>query len=249
VVIAGMKEGDGIALVVHAGKVQVWHKSGTEEWALVYEVANSAYTKGYAALECQESANGGFTDFAVGTIGSSVTYVPDDAVFWAGSSYVCVLESAGDEPPNATYWEPLAEEGATGATGPAGATGPTGGTGAKGGTGAEGPAGVTGAEGPTGGTGGTGAKGSTGPEGKTGPTGATGPAGKEGPTGPSGASGAPGATGSAGQSFNFRGAWSILTTYATDDVVLGEDDNDYISLVNGNLANKPESSPTQWSLF
>jgi len=49
-----------------------------------------------------------------------------------GNSYVCIESSAGDEPPNATYWTlfslggPTGPTGSTGPTGPLGETGPTG---------------------------------------------------------------------------------------------------------------------------
>jgi hypothetical protein len=53
-------------------------------------------------------------------------YAAADAVSSAGSSYVCILghtSGAGNAPPNATYWNLMAAQGATGSTG---ATGPQG---------------------------------------------------------------------------------------------------------------------------
>ena len=94
--------------------------------------------------------------------------------------------------------------GATGATGPVGATGATGvqgDVGATGATGAQGNVGATGATGPvgaTGATGLTGATGSTGPQGDVGATGATGDVGPIGATGEVGPIGATGATGPIG---------------------------------------------------
>lgn len=127
------------------------------------------------------------------------------------------------------------ETGPTGPTGPIGATGPQGSTGASGATGATGPVGATG---PTG----VGTTGATGPSGTTGPVGAT------GATGPSGATGS---TGSPGQSFTWRGTWSILTTYALDDVVEASDNNTYISLQNSNIAHDPTTDLTHiwWDVF
>jgi hypothetical protein len=63
--IAGMKEGDGIALDVKAGVVSAWHKSGAGEWELVCEVADSTYTEGHAVLAIYLSSNGAYTDFSV----------------------------------------------------------------------------------------------------------------------------------------------------------------------------------------
>jgi hypothetical protein len=63
-VVAGMEEGDGIALWVNAGIVSVWHKSGAGAWTELFNVADSTYTKGYAGVEAFESNNGAFTDFS-----------------------------------------------------------------------------------------------------------------------------------------------------------------------------------------
>ena len=46
-----------------------------------------------------------------GTYVAETTYAVDDAVFYNGSSYVCILESTGNLPTNGTYWELLAEKG------------------------------------------------------------------------------------------------------------------------------------------
>jgi hypothetical protein len=46
-----------------------------------------------------------------GTYSPSTTYQPLDAVFYNGSSYVCILESTGNAPTNITYWETLAQAG------------------------------------------------------------------------------------------------------------------------------------------
>lgn len=52
---------------------------------------------------------------------SNVTaYVVNDAVTRAGASWRCILAHTAHEPPNVTYWEPVAEKGAVGAEGPAG---------------------------------------------------------------------------------------------------------------------------------
>ncbi|HEY5143970.1 MAG TPA: hypothetical protein VII98_10755 [Solirubrobacteraceae bacterium] len=88
-----------------------------------------------------------------------------------------------------------------GQTGPQGATGATGQTGAKG---DPGPVGPTGTKGARGGLGDPGVQGDTGP---AGPTGATGQTGAKGDTGP------------AGTGFIWRGDWSPLAVYVTNDVV------------------------------
>jgi len=97
-----------------------------------------------------------------GAYNPATAYVPNDAVYYNGSSYVCILASTGNLPTNVTYWNTLAIAGEDGAPGATGATGP------------EGPAGPTGATGPAGPTG------ATGPQGPAGPTGATGPQGPAG---------------------------------------------------------------------
>lgn len=77
---------------------------------------------------------------------SAVTaYVANDAVSLSGSSYICILGNTNQTPPNATYWNLLAQ---------VGSTGPTGATGATGGVGATGPTGATGSAGAQGGYGG-----------------------------------------------------------------------------------------------
>ena len=46
---------------------------------------------------------------------SGVTaYVVNDAVFYEGSSYICILGSTGNLPTNATYWDLMAQQGAAG---------------------------------------------------------------------------------------------------------------------------------------
>jgi hypothetical protein len=72
---------------------------------------------------------------------------PQLVVAWQGSSYIAIQAGANQQPDQSpTYWQLVAEMGATGATGPQGADGATGPTGAVGPTGA----GADGATGPTG---------------------------------------------------------------------------------------------------
>lgn len=81
---------------------------------------------------------------------SGTTYYPNDIVTYNGSAYVCILQSTGNLPTNATYFSILAAKGDTGATG---ATGPQGAAGPQGPQGIQGPQGATGATGATGNTG------------------------------------------------------------------------------------------------
>lgn len=79
----------------------------------------------------------------LGAWSSSTTYHANDAVDDNGSSYICIATNTNQEPPNGTYWNELAQMGATGSPGGVGATGATG-------VGASGSAGATGASGATG---------------------------------------------------------------------------------------------------
>jgi hypothetical protein len=57
----------------------------------------------------------------------ATNYVISDVVVATdNNTYVCILASIGNEPPNATYWALFANGGATGDTGPMGDTGATG---------------------------------------------------------------------------------------------------------------------------
>jgi len=49
-----------------------------------------------------------------GTYAGGTAYVVDDAVSYNGSSYICKLASTGNLPTNTTYWDVLAEKGASG---------------------------------------------------------------------------------------------------------------------------------------
>ena len=49
-----------------------------------------------------------------GTYSALTSYVVNDAVFYEGSSYICILASTGNLPTNETYWNLMAQEGAAG---------------------------------------------------------------------------------------------------------------------------------------
>ena len=49
-----------------------------------------------------------------GTYSSGTAYVVNDAVFYEGSSYICILNSTGNLPTNTTYWNLMAQKGAAG---------------------------------------------------------------------------------------------------------------------------------------
>jgi hypothetical protein len=117
-------------------------------------------------------------------------YEVDDAVLFAGSSYIAVRANSASPPPSAD-WNLVASVGATGAQGakgdpgPQGLQGPVGDPGPQGAVGPQGPPGLTG---PQGIQGPVGPKGDPGPQGPAGPTGPQGLTGPQGPAGPAGTS-------------------------------------------------------------
>jgi len=58
-----------------------------------------------------------------GAYAGGTAYVPNEITEEAGVVYMCILNSTGNTPPNATYWELFADKGDTGATGDTGAAG------------------------------------------------------------------------------------------------------------------------------
>src|SRR5207244_3714516 len=75
----------------------------------------------------------------------------NDAVAYNGTSYISIQAGANHQPDtSSSFWNLLADKGATGATGTTGATGATGATGPQGPQGPQGPAGATGTTGATG---------------------------------------------------------------------------------------------------
>jgi len=50
----------------------------------------------------------------LGAWSGATAYVVNDAVSVSGSSYICILANTNQTPPNATYWEVLAQQGAAG---------------------------------------------------------------------------------------------------------------------------------------
>ena len=50
----------------------------------------------------------------LGAYAGGTSYIVDDAVSYNGSSYICKLASTGNVPTNTTYWDVLAEKGASG---------------------------------------------------------------------------------------------------------------------------------------
>ena len=153
----------------------------------------------------------GFT--YLGAFDPTATYAVNDAVTYAGSTYVSIAASRGPGNPtpdtNPAAWSLIAAAGTAGPAGPQGTQG------------TQGVAGPSGPEGPAGPSGSTGAAGATG---------ATGPAGPAGPTGPQGPAGAPG---------NFGAGVNALTTsYAT---VAG--DNGSLITMNGSSLTLTLPSP------
>jgi hypothetical protein len=52
-----------------------------------------------------------------GSYSGGTAYVVDDVVESSGSSYICILASTGNTPPNATYWELMSSAGTNGTDG------------------------------------------------------------------------------------------------------------------------------------
>lgn len=77
-----------------------------------------------------------------GAWSSATAYNPYDTVSSGGSSYVCILANTNQPVTNTTYWNIVAQIGATGATGAQGPVGNTGPAGPTGATGAQGPQGA-----------------------------------------------------------------------------------------------------------
>ncbi|HEX2918195.1 MAG TPA: DNRLRE domain-containing protein, partial [Edaphobacter sp.] len=106
-----------------------------------------------------------------------------------------------------------------------------------------GPKGDTGAIGPQGAPGSQGPAGAPGPAGPAGPQGLQGLQGPQGPVGPIGPAGAQGPVG-----MTFRGEYQIAATYsAGDGVTYGG--AAYVSLMDANQGNAPDSNPAMWSKF
>ena len=85
-----------------------------------------------------------------------------------------------------------------------------------------------------------------GPQGVAGATGPQGPQGERGDTGATGPQGDRGATGATGRpGFVYQGAYASATNYAAGDVVVWKGGS-WASLVDANLGNTPDSSPTYW---
>jgi hypothetical protein len=112
---------------------------------------------GAGTYQLSVSTGGVATDFDV-TIGgpginwrggwlSTNSYNINDAVSYAGSSYIAVVSiAAGGSPPPSRSWQTVAQQGSTGprgSTGPTGPQGPTGPTGPTGPQGPQGPAGIS----------------------------------------------------------------------------------------------------------
>jgi hypothetical protein len=52
-----------------------------------------------------------------GSYSGATAYVVDDVVESSGSSYICILATTGNAPPNATYWEQMSQKGTDGTNG------------------------------------------------------------------------------------------------------------------------------------
>lgn len=164
-----------------------------------------------------------------GVWNANVSYDTGETVFYSGSSYISLIDAnSGNQPDTSpTQWSLLSQVGAKGDRGD------------KGDTGDLGPVGPQGLLGPQGAQGPKGDKGDQGIQGATGQQGPQGPDGAQGPTGPRGAQGPP---------VQFRGVWNANVTYATGDTVFYSGSS-YISLVDANSGNQPDTSATEWALL
>jgi hypothetical protein len=173
------------------------------------------------------------------------TYNTLDVVSFNGSSYVSLSDdNTGNQPDSSAEWALLAQKGDTGAQGAQGDAGPQG---AQGPQGDQGPQGAQGDTGPQGVQGVQGDPGPQGVQGVQGPQGDPGPQGVPGIQGPQGPQGDQGTQGPAGASMSFDGAWDGGTTYDTLDVV-SFNGSSYVSLIDGNNGNQPDSS-ADWALL
>jgi hypothetical protein len=84
----------------------------------------------------------------LGAWSNAVAYVQNDAVSRLGTSYICIADHTNQQPPNATYWNVLAEKGDTGAQGLQGIQGEQGEQGIQGPQGNQGIQGIQGEQGP-----------------------------------------------------------------------------------------------------
>ncbi len=166
-----------------------------------------------------------------GGYSSGTSYNLNDAVSYTdGSSYISLSSgNEGNTPsPSSSFWAVLAGAAGDPPSGPTGPTGPTGPQGANGTNGLDGNNGLNGTPG------------------ASGPTGATG-IGLPGAAGATGAIGPTGVTGATGLHWQTL-AWSSGTSYSQNDAV-SYNGSSYVSLTNGNTANEPNGSPSDWALL
>ena len=156
-----------------------------------------------------------------GAWSSTTAYVNDsnyiDLVTSGGNTYACKASNTNVAVTNTTYWELIAQKGATGATGPQGPQGATGATGAKGATGATGATPTIKAGTVTTGAAGSSASVTASTSGTTTTFNFTIPRGATGATGPTGATGAKGATGATGP----QGPQGVTPTIKAGTVTTG----------------------------
>lgn len=131
--------GDQFGLTLIGGVLKAWRKiDAAGEWVELASVADTTYSSGRSgiegkgleehawdefcadSLEAEEVVGEGSWDVLAqgfnntGAWLSTTEYHPYDVVTRGGSSYVCIKTHKAQEPPNATYWDVLAEKGAAG---------------------------------------------------------------------------------------------------------------------------------------
>lgn len=95
--------------------------AGTTYRSLSEQINHEPPNATYWAIVASKGDSGGLV--WQGAWDSGTSYAVGDGVTNDGSSYICIASSTNNEPPNATYWEVLAEAGVDGEmSGPASAT-------------------------------------------------------------------------------------------------------------------------------
>ena len=93
---------DNIALISTIGKEKTYRITYTDTTTFDYVVTDG--NDGIDGLDITWK----------GEYNALTAYVINDAVFYNGSSYICILASTGNSPTNGTYWSLMAQKGADG---------------------------------------------------------------------------------------------------------------------------------------
>lgn len=128
----------------NAGNWNLWAAQGSTGATGPTGPTGATGATGATGPQGPQGTAGGSTNWR-GTWASGTSYASNDAIAYNGSSYIATASSTNKQPDtNPSFWNLLAQAGATGATGPTGPTGATGSTGPTGATGSTGAAGANG---------------------------------------------------------------------------------------------------------